>query len=518
MLTMTATGARRWWALGGVMLAVLAVGMDLTVLSVALPTLAVALKASESDLQWFSSGYALVLAAAMLPAGLLGDRYGRKKVMLFSLALFAAGSLACAYSRTPAEFIGARVLLGFAGAGLVVMAVSALTVLFSEEERPKALGIWAAANMFAFPIGPILGGWLLSHYWWGWVFLMNVPVAVLGFVAVVALVPESKSALRPGFDAVGIVSSSAGLVGVTYGLIEAGQHGWSSLGALVPLFAGLLVIVAFFLWEHLLEQRPGGQPLLDLSLFHSPSFTWGVILFAVLTLALIGLLFTMPQYFQGVMGTSPEGSGVRLLPAVGGMLLGLLPSARLAKAIGAKLTASAGFLVLGIGLGIGTTTSLSSGEGFVAFWSVIVGIGTGLTMVAVASAALAELSKERAGVGSAVLQSLKNTGAPLGSAIMGSVLISAYVSRLHLAGLPPAAAYTVRGSVFGGVAVAHALGSKSLATSVRAAFVHGIDDALLVSVGFALVGLVLTLVFLPARARPAAEAEEETPGGERLVA
>ena len=177
MLTMTATGARRWWALSGVMLAVLAVGMDLTVLSVALPTLAVALKASESDLQWFSSGYALVLAAAMLPAGLLGDRYGRKKVMLLSLALFAAGSLACAYSRTPAEFIGARVLLGFAGAGLVVMAVSALTVLFSEEERPKALGIWAAANMFAFPIGPILGGWLLSHYWWGWVFLMNVPVS-----------------------------------------------------------------------------------------------------------------------------------------------------------------------------------------------------------------------------------------------------------------------------------------------------------------------------------------------------
>ncbi len=202
---MTATGARKWGALGGVMLAVLAVDMDLTVLSVALPTLSGALRASESDLQWFSSAYALVLAAAMLPAGLLGDRYGRKKVMLFALALFAAGSLACAYSRTPAEFIGARVLLGCAGAGLVVMAVSALTVLFTEEERPKALGIWAAANMFAFPIGPILGGWLLSHYWWGWVFLMNVPVAVVGFVAVVALVPESRSALRPGVDTVGIV-------------------------------------------------------------------------------------------------------------------------------------------------------------------------------------------------------------------------------------------------------------------------------------------------------------------------
>ncbi len=515
---MTATGARRWWALGGVMLAVLAVGMDLTVLSVALPTLAVALKASESDLQWFSSGYALVLAAAMLPAGLLGDRYGRKKVMLSSLALFATGSLACAYSRTPAEFIGARVVLGFAGAGLVVMAVSALTVLFSEDERPKALGIWAAANMFAFPIGPILGGWLLSHYWWGWVFLMNLPVAILGFVAVVALVPESKSALCPGFDTVGIVSSSTGLVAVTYGLIQAGQHGWASPGALAPLIVGLAVIVAFFLWERLLEQRPGGQPLIDLSLFRSRSFTWGVILFAVLTLALIGLLFTMPQYFQGVMGTSPEGSGVRLLPAVGGMLLGLLPSARIAKAIGTKLTASAGFLVLGIGLGIGTTTALSSGEGFVALWTAIVGIGTGLTMVAVASAALAELSKERAGVGSGVLQALKNTGAPLGSAILGSALISAYVSRLHLAGLPPVAVHAVRGSVFGGVAVAHALGSQSLLSSVRAAFVHGIDVALLVSVGFAFVGLVLSLVFLPARAQPPAEAEEGSSGGELVVA
>jgi EmrB/QacA subfamily drug resistance transporter len=516
-MVMMAAGARRWWALGAVVLAVLAVGMDLTVLSIALPTLAGALKASESNLQWFSSGYALVLAAGMLPAGLLGDRYGRRKVMLFSLALFAAGSFACAYSRTPAEFIGARVLLGFAGAGLVVMAVSALAVLFSEEERPKAVGIWAAANMIAFPIGPILGGWLLSHYWWGWVFLMNVPVAVLGFVAVAALVPESRSALRSGIDTMGIVSSSGGLVAVTYGFIQAGQHGWGSVGALASLVVGLAVIVAFFFWEHLLEQRPGGQPLLALSLFRSPSFTWGVILFTVLTLALIGLLFTMPQYFQGVMGTSPEGSGVRLLPVIGGMLVGLLPAARIAKAIGAKLAVAAGFLVIGIGLAIGATATLSSGEGFVAAWMAICGAGTGLTMATAASAALAELSEERAGVGSGVLQALKNTGAPLGSAILGSALISAYVSRLHLAGLPPVAVHVVRQSVFGGVAVAHALRSPTLLNSVRAAFVHGTDVALLISVGFAFLGLVLSLVFLPARARPPAEAEEELRGAECIA-
>lgn len=515
---MASTGARRWWALGAMMLAVLAVGMDITVLSIALPTLSGALRAPESDLQWFSSAYTLVLAAMMLPAGLLGDRYGRKKVTLFSLALFAAGSLACAYARSPGQFIAARILLGFAGAGIIVMAISALTVLFSEQERPRAVGIWAAVNMIAFPIGPILGGWLLTHYWWGWVFLMNVPVAVLGFVAVAILVPESASAARPAIDVVGVISSSAGLVGVTYGFIEAGQHGWGSGSAVGPLMAGLAVIMAFFFWERLLQRRPGGQPLVDLALFRSPSFTWGVILFTVLTLALIGLLFTMPQYFQGVRGTSAEGSGIRLLPVVGGLLVGLLPAARIAKAIGAKLTVAAGFLILAIGLGIGGTATLSSGEGFTVAWMVIAGVGTGLTMATAASVALAELSEERAGVGSGVLQALKNTGAPLGAAILGSAVTSAYVSRLNLTGLPAAAASAVRQSVFAGDAVARALHSPALLSSVHAAFVHGVDVALLVSAGFALAGLALTLLFLPGRAQPQVRAEQVLPGGEQIAA
>ena len=150
--------------------------------------------------QWFSSGYFLVLAAAMLPAGLLGDRFGRKKVLLISLALFGVGSVACAYSTSVGEFMAARVLVGLGGAGLIVMSISALTVLFSKEERPKAVGILAAANFVAFPIGPILGGWLLTHYWWGWVFLINVPVVVVGLAAVVALVPDSRASERPGLD------------------------------------------------------------------------------------------------------------------------------------------------------------------------------------------------------------------------------------------------------------------------------------------------------------------------------
>lgn len=504
---MKTSGAYRWWALGAISLAVLAVGLDVTVLSVALPTLAGALRASESDLQWFSSGYALVLAAAMLPAGLLGDRYGRKKVLLFSLALFAVGSAACAASGSATAFLVSRLVLGLAGAGIIVMAISALTVLFSEAERPRAVGIWAAANFIAFPIGPIFGGWLLTHHWWGWVFLLNVPAAAIGFVAVLALVPESRAPVRPSIDWLGILCSSGGLVALTYGLIEAGQHGWGHPSALLAIACGLLLLGAFFLWERRLSRRPGGHPLVDLALFASASFTWGVICMTIMTLAMIGIMFTMPQYFQAIRGTTAEGSGLRLVALVGGLLLGALPADRLARLLGRKPTVAVGFALLAAGLGIGTGTSLASSGAFVTAWMVLAGAGVGVTMATTASAALSELSADKAGVGSGVLQALKNVGAPFGAAILGSVLSSSYQSHLPLAGLPGPLAQAVRSSVFAGLAVAEKVGSQALAASVRGAFVTGMDAALWVSVGFACAGGVLALAFLPNRSAAHEEAE-----------
>jgi MFS transporter, DHA2 family, multidrug resistance protein len=490
-------GTRRWWALGAVSLSVLAVGLDGTVLSVALPTLAVKLHATESNLQWFSSAYLLVLAAAMLPAGLLGDRYGRKKVMLISLALFGLGSAACAVAPSSSAFIAARVLLGIAGSGVIVMALSALTVLFSEDERPKAVGIWAAANFLSVPIGPILGGWLLTHYWWGWVFLMNVPVAVVGMIAVAALVPESRAPRRPGLDPVGVASSIAGLVALTYGLIEAGKHGFANPGALLLIASGVGVIAGFFVWERQLGKRPDGQPLLDLGLFRSASFTWGVILAAIAVMAMIGVLFTMPQYFQGVAGTDAMGSGLRLLPLIGGLIVGALPADRIAAAIGAKLTVAIGFALLVVGLVLGAGTHAGSSSGFVAMWMAILGTGMGLAMATSSSAALSQLSDETSAMGSAVLQAVNKTGGPLGTAILGSVLSTAYLARLDLAGLPADAAHAVRESIFGGVAVAHAAHSEALLHSVRVAFAHGMDLSLIVSAGIAAVGVVLALLFLP---------------------
>lgn len=500
---MPRAGSRKWWALGAITLAVLAAGLDSTILSVALPTLAGSLKATESDLQWFQSAYLLVLAAAMLPAGLIGDRLGRKKTMLVSLALFGLGSAACAYSRTPAEFITARAVLGLAGAGVIVMALSAVTVLFAPEERPRAVGIWTAANFLALPAGPILGGWLLTHYWWGWVFLINVPVALIGLLASLVLLPESTGAAAEGrLDWLGMVSSTAGLAVITYGLVEAGEKGWSNAVAWSCIVVGLLVMVGFFLWEHRLE-RSGSRiaPVVDLVLFRSRSFTWGVVLSAVALLAMIGMLFTMPQYFQGVQGADALHSGLRLLPVIGGLVVGAVSADRIAKLIGPKLTVALGFVILGIGTGLGATTQVYSGTAFVATWMAIGGAGMGVALSTAASTALSELSEERSGIGSAVMQALQKLGAPFGAAILGSVLSSAYRSDLSLGDLPADAAKAAESSVFGGLAVAQKLGSADLADEVRSAFVHGVDVALYASVGIAAVGLILTLIFLPGRTR-----------------
>jgi MFS transporter, DHA2 family, multidrug resistance protein len=494
---MKTQGAQRWWALAAVSLGVLAVGLDGTVLTVALPTLAKSLHASESDLQWFTSGYFLVLAAAMLPAGLLGDRFGHKKVLTIAIALFGLGSIACAYSTSVGEFLAARVVLGLAGAGVIVMAISALTVLFSKEERPKAVGIWAAANFLSLPIGPILGGWMLSHFWWGWVFLINAPVAAIGVVALITLVPESRASERPGFDVVGMLLSITGLVALTYGFIEAGERGWGDGTAILAMLAGVVVLMAFGALERVLYRRAGGQPLLDLSLFRSASFTWGVILAGFAVLAMIGVLFTMPQYFQGVLGTDAMGSGLRLLPVILGLVLGAVPAERIVRVVGAKLVAALGFLLLAAGLFVGSFTGITSSTAFIALWMGVTGLGLGLAVSTSTSAALVELSEERSGVGSAVLQAVNKVGGPFGTAILGSALSSVYLSRLALTGLPAAVAGTVRQSVFAGVAVAQQLGSASLLHSVRAAFTAGMDVALVVSAGIAFIGLVLTLLFLP---------------------
>ena len=521
-------GGRRWWALGALALSVLVVGLDLFVLSLALPTLAADLHASTSDLQWFVDAYSLVLAAALLPAGLLGDRIGRKKLLTGALLIFGIASLACAYASSTGELIAARALLGLAAAVILPLSLAVIPVLFTADERPKAIAIVGGATFLGFPIGPILGGWLLDHFWWGSVFLINVPVVVVAVIAVTLLMPESRSAQRARVDIVGVAISSAGLMALTYGVIKAGQNGWSAATAVAAMSAGAVVLAGFAFWERragrrraggrraggAAERRAPAPPLVDLELFGSAGFTWGTLLSTMVSFALFGIIFAMPQYFLDVRGLDSLGAGERLLPLIGGLALGLIIGQRLQtprKAPGgavarpplvnAKVLVAGGFAVMALALAVGAGTSVRSGTGFAAAWFAVTGLGLGFAMPTALNAALGALSPDRSGSGSALITAMRQVGGTIGVAALGTILASVYRSQLHLTPLPAAVAAAVRSSVAGGIAVAHAAGSAPLLAAVRTAYVQGMDVMLWACAGIAATAALLAVAFLPRRAR-----------------
>ncbi|WEK53727.1 MAG: DHA2 family efflux MFS transporter permease subunit [Candidatus Cohnella colombiensis] len=489
---MSNLGNRKWWVLVAIACSMLAVSLDMTVLNVALPTLATELNASTSELQWFANAYNLVLAALLLPAGMLGDRYGRKKLMLLALVLFGVASLGCAYSSSTEMLISMRALLGLGSAFLIPLSMSVLPALFSGDERTKAMTIWATANMLGIPLGPILGGWLLKHYSWGSVFLINVPVVIIALLAVGLLMPESRSNQRPSIDLIGIVTSSLGLVCITYGVIRAGDYGWSDSLSILSLIGGLVALAVF-----IIGQRRAAHSLIDLSLFSYKSFTWGSLLATCITFALFGMLFTLPLFFQAVGGSDSFDTGLRLLPLIVGLIIGAKLADRLIAAIGTKFNVAFGFAIMAIGLLVGSATSIHSSYGFVALWITLTGMGLGLTLPATMGSAISVLSAERAGVGSALIMALRQVGGVIGVALLGSALNYNYRNGLDLASVPDTVADTVSQGVTAGIAVAHNLNSKELLVSVQNAFIHGMGSMLWICGGIAIVSIVLTLIFLP---------------------
>jgi DHA2 family multidrug resistance protein-like MFS transporter len=509
---MKALGARRWWAVGALVLAVLAVGFDVTILSLALPALATGLHASTSELQWFVAAYTLVFAAAMIPGGMLGDRFGRKKLLLIALVIFGGSSLAAAYAPSAGAFVAARAVLGLGGAVILPMVLGVVPTLFDPEERRRAIAVVMAATMLGYPIGPILGGWLLGHFWWGSVFLINVPVVVLALLATVAWLPESRAATPKRLDLPGVLTSSAGLAALTYGVIQAGQYGWGDVTAVGPLLGGAVLIAAFTAWE-----RRASEPLVDLALFREAPFTVGTLLSTAVSFVMFGVLFAVPQYFQAILGTDAMGGGVRLLPMIGGILAGAMVADRFATRVGARAVAGLGFALLAGAMFAGATTSAGSGYGLAAAWITVAGLGLGFVMPVAMDAAIGTLREEAGGVGSALIQAVRMVGGSFGAAILGSVLNSGYRGHLDLTGLPPAAARTVREGVYGGLAVARKTGSAALADDIRAAFVHGMDVLLVVSAGLAVLGVLLALV-LPPRQPEVGPGRSERPESEHEAA
>jgi predicted MFS family arabinose efflux permease len=292
-----------------------------------------------------------------------------------------------------------------------------------------------------------------------------------------------------------------------YGLVQAGSAGWGSNSAIFPSLVSLGLIGAFVLWEGWLTLRPNGQPLVDLGLFRSRSFSVGVILAGAGIFGMFGVLFTLPQYLQAIMGVDAQGAGLRFLPTIAGMVIGAIPADRVAARLGPKITVAIGFAILTVGMAVGSALTTTSGDGFIAAFTFVVGVGAGLGLATAVSAAVVELSEERSGVGAALIQAIVKLGPAFGATILGSVLNSTYQSHVSVAGLPASAAGAVQQSVFGGLAVARQLGSPALVESVRTAFVAGMDDATRVAAVVAAVAMIAALVLLPRRAAVTAPRE-----------
>jgi MFS transporter, DHA2 family, multidrug resistance protein len=542
------SGTRKWLVLIALALSVLVVGIDLTVLNVALPVIGPDLHASTTDLQWFADSYSLVLAAALLPVGVLGDRIGRKTMLIVGLLLFCVTSAACAYAPDAGTLIAVRAVLGLGAAPIIPLALAMLPVLFTPQERPRAIAVMMTATMLGYPLGPVLGGWLLTHFWWGSVFLINVPVALLAVLAVVLLMPQSANPHPGRFDALGSVLTSVGLVGVTYGVVEAGADGWSSASCWAPLAVGAVVLIGFVRYEKRVAAAGRTEPLVDFALFRSRHFTWGTVLATFVSFAMFGIMFTIPLYFQDVSGSDSLLTGTKMLPMIGGLVIGGALAARLQEPraprggvgepralAGFRSVVAVGFAIIAIGLGLGAHTTVNAralgmaatGEGYAATWFALLGFGLGFALPASTNSALSALTKERSGVGSAVIMTLRQVGATIGVALLGTILGSVYRDRLGAtsaaASLPDAARTEAGQSVSAGVTVAQRSGDLGLLQAVRDSFVHAMDDTLLVCTAIAVLGAVLAVWFLPGRGGasstpiPSSRAHAEDPEEESIA-
>ncbi|MEU6255602.1 DHA2 family efflux MFS transporter permease subunit [Streptomyces sp. NPDC047043] len=483
---------RRWWALGALVASMLTLGFDTTILNVALPTMAGDLGATTGQQQWMADAYVVVFAALMLPAGLLGDRFGRRLMLIVGLAVFLAGSLAGALAGDVNWVIAARALMGVGAALVTPLALSVVPTLFARDEQPKATAIVSAASALGLPLGPIIGGWLLNHFWWGSVFLVNVPMAAIGIAACVFLLPETRDPASPEVDIVSTALTATGLGALVYAIIEAPTRGWGDPLVLAMLTAAVVLITALVLRERRVE-----RPMLDMALLAHRGFLFNTIAATLVMFVLSGLLFVLPPYLQAVLGNDAFGTGVRLLPMMGGILVASRTAPQVAARFGARAAVSAGLVALAFAALLGSRTTVDSGYGFTALWLSITGLGFGFSLMPAMSGALGALPRDRAGSGSGLLMTLRQVGGAIGIALLGSLLASTFRDRLDVAGLPARAADTAGDSVVAAHIVAEKAHSAQLAASANSSYVHGMGLVLLVCGAAALVSALLAAAFLP---------------------
>jgi EmrB/QacA subfamily drug resistance transporter len=498
---------RRWWILGVLILSLFTATLDNTILNVALPTLARDLSATTSQLQWMVDSYILVFAGLLLVAGALSDRYGRRLFLLIGLVLFGAGSIISAFVTTADQLILARAFMGLGAALTMPATLSIIANVFDDAERPRAIAAWSAVSGLGIVVGPILGGWLLEHFAWNSIFLVNVPVVVASVVAVLAVVPESRAVRAPRLDPIGAVLSVAALVALVYGIIEVPSHGWTDPAIAGSLGAAAVLLGAFLWWERRIP-----EPMLDLRLFRNPRFSAASLSVTLVMFSLSGVLFFLTQYLQGVLGLGALDTGIRFIPLALGIVASAPVSAVLTRRLGAKIATAFGLLVVAGSLALLATVTVSSGDLLIGAVLAIGGFGVGVAITPATDAIMGALPKEQAGVGSAVNDTTREVGGAIGIAVLGSAFSAVYSAHMSdvAAALPGVAGAVARDSIGGALAVAEQIGGAAgaaISTAARSAFVDGMATASLIGVGFALAGVAVALAWLPARAEslPAAD-------------
>src|SRR3954454_8559072 len=492
---------RRWQALGVLALSLLVITMGNTILNVGLPTIREELDASSSQLQWIVDSYLLVFAGLLLAAGALGDRFGRKRALVSGLVVFGLGSVTAALSTDATMLIASRGLMGLGAAGIMPTTLSILTNIFPSSERPKAIAIWAAASGIGIAVGPISGGFLIEHFAWSSIFLINLPVVVACLIGAVALVPNSRDSESPGIDLPGTGLSIAGLSAIVWALIKAPEKGWTSPAILAAFAAGAAIIGAFIAWE-----RHTDHPMLDVSVFRNLRFSAASISITFVFFALMGVMYFLTTYLQSVLGYSALEAGVKMLPIAAGMIVASKLAVGLTRRFGTKFSVAFGLAHVAGALAMVAMFDTETSGLQIALALGVLGQGMGLAMSPATDAIMGALPKAKAGIGSAMNDVVRELGGTLGVAVLGSILSSSYGSGMGeaAAGLPHAAADAASDTVGAAHEVAAQLGGAGgakLIDTANSAFVDAMATTATLAAAAAVIGALIALAFLPSRAR-----------------
>ena len=501
---------RKWVVLSVLIISLFSIVLDNTVLNVALKTIAdptVGLGATQSQLEWAINSYTLVFAGLLFTFGVIGDRVGRKRMLIIGMALFGLASLISSYAQTPAELIWARAAMGLGGAAVMPQTLSIITNVFDPKERPRAIGIWASAVVVAIAVGPVTGGLLLDHFWWGSVFLINVPLTAVGVTAIALLVPESRNPAPGRVDYLGVLLSIAGLVLLVYGIIRGGDAAsWLEPSVIGPIVAGIAVLTVFCVHESRTE-----YPSLDVRLFRDPRLSSAAAAIGLNFFAMSGVYFFMSFYLQTVRGYSPMHAGLLTTPVAIGQLVASNRSASLVRRFGPKAAAAGGLTVVtGAVLGYHTLTMTTPIPALECIYF-LQGAGMGIVMPTATESVMSVVPRERGGAGSAITNTSRQVAVALGVAVLGSIL-----ARIYRAGLAPGlgvlpvssrAAATQSVAATEAAAAQLSRGGADLTALAGRSFIHAMHVTTVISAVIAATGAILIAIWMPGLRAAARRAE-----------